>query len=196
MNLPSGLTVAIYADEGRNNSNYHRRLSDEPSDQSLIPYVTTMTTTSTTSSNSDKGSSTESSSDSSTASNNLRAWTQYQHLNNTLPYHRHLLYSDQGSAFPSTVTSKREFQHSIPPLHSYDLGTFLRFAIKSADCLEFVHRHGGLHGELRPTAFQWNGDDNPQVKLWNFGSGSKSYERYKKILIGVKRRRGDEMYDY
>ncbi|KAI7853030.1 hypothetical protein BDC45DRAFT_174217 [Circinella umbellata] len=174
LNLPSGLTVAIYADEGRNNSNYHRRLSDEPSDQSLIPYVTATTTA--TSSNSEKVSSSESS-----TSNNSRAWIQYQHFNNTSPYHHHHLYGDEHSPVPSSLSAveyKNESQHSIPSPQFYDLSTFLRFAIKSADCLEFVHRHGGLHGELRPTAFQWNGDDNSRVKLWNFGSGSKSYESF------------------
>lgn len=60
----------------------------------------------------------------------------------------------------------------------YDLGTFLRFAIKCTDCLEFIHRNNVVHGEIRLSAFQWTGDDASRVKLWNFGSGTKSLETY------------------
>ena len=61
---------------------------------------------------------------------------------------------------------------------TYDLCTFLRFAIKCTDCLEFIHRHGVVHGELRLSAFQWNGNDDSPVKMWNFGAGLKSLETY------------------
>ncbi|KAI9494151.1 hypothetical protein BDB00DRAFT_819835 [Zychaea mexicana] len=57
-----------------------------------------------------------------------------------------------------------------------DLGAFLRFAIKALNCLEYIHRHGVIHGEVRPASFQWSGSDDGPVKLWNFGSGSKSLE--------------------
>ncbi len=56
----------------------------------------------------------------------------------------------------------------------YDLGTFLRFAIKCTDCLEFIHRNNVVHGEIRLSAFQWTGDDGARVKMWNFGSRTKS----------------------
>lgn len=60
----------------------------------------------------------------------------------------------------------------------YDLSTFLRFAIKCTDCLEFIHRNNVVHGEVRLSAFQWSGEDSARVKMWNFGSGSKSLEAY------------------
>ncbi|KAI8987483.1 hypothetical protein BDF20DRAFT_850535 [Mycotypha africana] len=60
----------------------------------------------------------------------------------------------------------------------YDLGTFLRFAIKCTECLEFIHRNNVVHGEIRLSAFQWTGEDSARVKMWNFGSGSKSMEPY------------------
>ncbi|KAG2223954.1 hypothetical protein INT45_013411, partial [Circinella minor] len=59
---------------------------------------------------------------------------------------------------------------------SCDLGTFLRFAIKCLSSLEYIHKHDVIHGEIRPEAFQWNGKDDSPVKLWNFGSGTKSLE--------------------
>lgn len=59
-----------------------------------------------------------------------------------------------------------------------DLGTFLQFAIKCTDCLEFIHRHHAIHGEVRLSAFQWTGEDNARVKMWNFGSSTKSFESY------------------
>ncbi|OAD03327.1 Serine/threonine kinase hybrid, partial [Mucor lusitanicus CBS 277.49] len=61
---------------------------------------------------------------------------------------------------------------------TYDLGTFLRFAIKCTDCLEFIHRNNVVHGEVRLSAFQWTGEDASRVKMWNFGSGTKSLETY------------------
>lgn len=60
----------------------------------------------------------------------------------------------------------------------FDLGTFLRFAIKCTDCLEFIHKNNVVHGEIKLSAFQWSGEDSARVKLWNFGSGSKSFETY------------------
>lgn len=60
----------------------------------------------------------------------------------------------------------------------YDLGTFLRFAIKCTDCLEFIHKNNVVHGEVRLSAFQWSGEDSARVKMWNFGSGTKTLETY------------------
>ncbi|KAG1473267.1 hypothetical protein G6F56_001051 [Rhizopus delemar] len=60
----------------------------------------------------------------------------------------------------------------------FDLSTFLRFAIKCTDCLEFIHKNNVIHGEIRLSAFQWSGEDSARVKVWNFGSGSKSFENY------------------
>lgn len=60
----------------------------------------------------------------------------------------------------------------------FDLSTFLRFAIKCTDCLEFIHRNNVVHGEVRLSAFQWSGEDSARVKMWNFGSGTKTLETY------------------
>jgi serine/threonine protein kinase len=118
-----------------------------------------------------------------------------------------VIYADEGQNFleyskrqsedsSSTKTSneessitKRQFEYDsyYQPLPSaglpsdgplYDLGTFLRFAIKCTDCLEFIHRNNVVHGEIRLSAFQWTGDDASRVKLWNFGSGTKSLETH------------------
>ncbi|KAI9488872.1 hypothetical protein BDB00DRAFT_846468 [Zychaea mexicana] len=158
LNLPSGLTVAIYADEGRNY--LFRRTSDE------TPELSATYATSTTSVASDNASSIGSSSNGSSNSNsNLGAWAQYQHMTNIPSYH------------PTAYDGpSNDVAHSLTP-HAYDLGTFLRFAIMTTECLEFIHRHT-IHGEVRPSAFQWSGSDNDRVKLWNFGSGSKSYESF------------------
>ncbi|CAO3647909.1 unnamed protein product [Cunninghamella blakesleeana] len=62
-----------------------------------------------------------------------------------------------------------------PPVndHSFmDLATFLDFAIQCCDCLEFIHKHQIVHGEIKLNAFLW--PENNHVKLWNFGSGSRS----------------------
>ncbi|KAI8148750.1 hypothetical protein BJV82DRAFT_505635 [Fennellomyces sp. T-0311] len=117
INMPSGLTVAIYADEGQS------YLQQEVYDYTL------------------KSSSACSSDVASTSSS-----------------------GSGGSMFRNTPT--------------YDLCTFLRFAIKCTDCLEFIHRHNIVHGELKLSAFQWNDDDQSSVKMWNFGSGTKSLEAY------------------
>ncbi|KAI9307663.1 hypothetical protein BJ944DRAFT_261543 [Cunninghamella echinulata] len=59
--------------------------------------------------------------------------------------------------------------------HSYmGLDSFLDFAIQCCDCLEFIHKHQIVHGEIKLNAFLW--PENNHVKLWNFGSGSRSLE--------------------
>ncbi|KAF2115161.1 hypothetical protein BDV96DRAFT_646182 [Lophiotrema nucula] len=53
--------------------------------------------------------------------------------------------------------------------------TFLDFAVGAAECLEILHHgHGIVHGELRGDAFHFN--ENGQVKMINFGGGSRSFE--------------------
>ena len=65
---------------------------------------------------------------------------------------------------------------------TYDLATFLRFAIKATTCLQFIHRQNILHEQIRIDSFQWCGDqDNidPIVKLWNLNTGfNKSLNAY------------------
>ncbi|KAI8148771.1 hypothetical protein BJV82DRAFT_647609 [Fennellomyces sp. T-0311] len=136
INMPSGLTVAIYADEGLN---YLRQEVYDPVLKS--------------SSGGSDGASTISSA-SSGSSLQSRVRNMQSKLCDTF----------QGNGCSNAPT--------------YDLCTFLRFAIKCTDCLEFTHRHNIVHGELRLSAFQWDGNYESPVKMWNFGSGTKSLETY------------------
>lgn len=105
--------------------------------------------------------------------------------------HNYLDYLRQPDDISPTSSSKhynsslsiriaREGRLSLTPISGpiFDLGTFLRFAIKCTECLEFIHKNNVVHGEIRLSAFQWSGEDSARVKLWNFGSGSKSFEAY------------------
>ncbi|CAO3599544.1 unnamed protein product [Absidia cylindrospora] len=69
-------------------------------------------------------------------------------------------------------------QHSEEPTMilspSMDLDVFLDFAIQCCNCLEFIHKHQIVHGEIKLNALLW--PENSTVKLWNFGSGSRSLE--------------------
>ncbi|KAI8138422.1 hypothetical protein BJV82DRAFT_717467 [Fennellomyces sp. T-0311] len=91
------------------------------------------------------------------------------------------------SSVVSSVTArpwKAECDHSLESMGTrdsaptYDLATFLRFAIKCIGCLEFIHKFNVVHGELQLSAFQWSGQDVDNVKLWNFGCGFKSLGTY------------------
>ncbi|KAI9275770.1 hypothetical protein BDA99DRAFT_431313 [Phascolomyces articulosus] len=99
------------------------------------------------------------------------------------------IYADEGYNYLDQHRSADDQQHvtaiELPPetlvmrkfAPIYDLITFLRFAIKCCDGIEFIHRHGvQYHGEIRLQSFQWNGSDNGFVKLWNFGSASRSFD--------------------
>lgn len=97
----------------------------------------------------------------SSESNPPAAWLRMRHYNAVQHHQNHFDINSSASNIPA-----------------YDLGTFLRFAIKCVDCLEFIHRHNIVHGEVRLSAFQWSGDDNSRVKMWNFGASSKSLETY------------------
>ncbi|KAF1799121.1 hypothetical protein V8B55DRAFT_1519445 [Mucor lusitanicus] len=148
IHLPSGLTIVIYADEGQNYLEFSRRQSDESNSK--------YTATSEKSTSSVNGSDT-------TISN----------------------YDDKKRYRQSQFESVDSFCYQPLPSAglpsngpTYDLGTFLRFAIKCTDCLEFIHRNNVVHGEVRLSAFQWTGEDASRVKMWNFGSGTKSLETY------------------
>lgn len=128
VSLPSGLRVAIYANEG------------DALGQHLVSENDTCTTTTTTTTTTE------------------------------------LCSSSTTDTTTTTTTSKQPC-----PFASYidDIGEFLRLAIQCTDCLEFIHRHGVIHGEIRPTAFQWVDDGNKtRLKLWNFGSASKPLDTY------------------
>ncbi|KAI9260813.1 hypothetical protein BY458DRAFT_557511 [Sporodiniella umbellata] len=102
------------------------------------------------------------------------------------------IYADEGYDYLNILTrcpSDKSEKHGITALRDsrplsfnsgpvFDLGTFLRFAIKCIECLEFIHKNNVVHGEIRISSFQWSGDDTTRVKLWNFGTGSKSFEAY------------------
>ena len=166
INLPSGMAVAIYADEG---CNYQQKLDD---------VYTTINDNGGTSStgmscNSGNGNACASSTSSSSA---------------TLTTGASMDGSSSVTSSNSSNNSKRGFwrknhlqssnsiqifsQETTTP---YDLSTFLRFAIQCTDCLEFIHRHNTFHGEVRLSAFQYRND---RVKLWNFGSNARTCEKY------------------
>ncbi|KAI7858865.1 hypothetical protein BDC45DRAFT_497792 [Circinella umbellata] len=135
--LPSGLTVAIYADEGH-------------SQQQFVD---------------DYFSSKQSANRCSKSDNEQDISTTDQEHHCTGNHEKVTRNNQQ-----SSTSSKGDT--------GYDLCTFLRFAIKCLTCLEYIHKHNVVHGEIRLNAFQWNGSDDGAVKLWNFGSGSKSLESY------------------
>jgi len=86
------------------------------------------------------------------------------------------------SEFNSTNTSSNSIGiHPAPSeanTQQYDLATFLRFAIKCTDCLEFIHRNNTVHGELRLSSFFWSEEDEGKVKIASFGQGARSFESY------------------
>ncbi|KAI9311978.1 hypothetical protein BX666DRAFT_2021136 [Dichotomocladium elegans] len=65
-----------------------------------------------------------------------------------------------------------DHQHSQKLPTSYDIGAFLRFATQCTDCLDFIHRHSIIHGQVRLSAFCCAVD---RVKIWNLigSSGNK-----------------------
>ncbi|KAI9272442.1 hypothetical protein BY458DRAFT_586342 [Sporodiniella umbellata] len=65
------------------------------------------------------------------------------------------------------------------PCKPFTLDIFLKFAIECCSALQFLHENGVIHGELRPSAFycDYNQDlEKIETKIWNFGGGLKSYE--------------------
>ena len=134
IHLPSGLTVVIYADEGQN-------------------YLETKTSTSTDESSSiPKYSVANSDNSSSIGSDNDDRARRYRHSQYEMNY-------------DSNINNNSDYYYQpVPPTivglpkngPTFDLGTFLRFAIKCTDCLEFIHRNNVVHGEIGLSAFQWS----------------------------------------
>lgn len=150
INLSSGLSVAIYANDGCTSWLHHqqqRRASEDfVPDSSNNSHDSDMVATS-------------SNSDNSTSRTRVTS----------------MMMRHSAGDVPTLVTPCPEQQ--LASMY-YDLGSFLRFAIKCTDCLEFIHRHDTVHGEIRLSAFQWIDDQQEMiVKMWNFGSG-KSFETY------------------
>ncbi|KAI7876513.1 hypothetical protein K492DRAFT_210311 [Lichtheimia hyalospora FSU 10163] len=149
INLTSGLSVAIYANDGYTSwlHQQQRRASEE-----LVP--------------DSSNNSCNSSSEPDIAANNN---------NNSIRARATMMLRHSAGDVPTLVTPCPE-QHLVT-MHC-DLGSFLRFAIKCTDCLEFIHRNDTVRGEIRLSAFQWiDGQQETAVKMWNFGSG-KSFETY------------------
>ena len=160
INMPSGMTIAIYADEGtdflKQNNVYDTGLktptrlsSNEEALSSTSFYGEDNTTTT--------GISIE---------GEVRLWTnekeeQYSG-NNKQKMRSSIRYDTMGGNDEMPI---------------YDLCTFLRLAIKCCQALEFIHKHNSWHHEINLKALQWDGTDEGPVKLWNFGSGSKSFEK-------------------
>ena len=63
-----------------------------------------------------------------------------------------------------------------PASEDITLTQFLEFAIGAIKCLEILHHQNRLvHGEIRGDAFHFD-EQTGQVKMINFGSGSRSFE--------------------
>ncbi|OBZ88971.1 Peroxide stress-activated histidine kinase mak2 [Choanephora cucurbitarum] len=148
IHLPSGLTIVIYADEGQNYLEYNKRHSED----SIILHRNV---------HSDKASSISS-------ENSINFYEERRRAQNKPTFDNDLVQPLPSAGLPAILNGGPAF----------DLGTFLRFAIKCTDCLEFIHRNNVVHGEIRLSAFQWTGEDSARVKVWNFGSGSRSLENY------------------
>ncbi|KAI7856678.1 hypothetical protein BDC45DRAFT_61060 [Circinella umbellata] len=157
LNLTTGVSVAIYADEGYNYLGQQHRST--PDDQQH-GYTENKPPTS------KSNKSTSQSGETSSSDANVRAWLQSRY-NSSITIED----DDANIELPSETLVMRKFE----PI--YDLDTFLRFAIKCCDSIEYMHRHGvQYHGDIRLQAFQWNGSDGGPVKLWNFGSTSRSFD--------------------
>ncbi|KAI9487280.1 MAG: hypothetical protein EXX96DRAFT_552526 [Benjaminiella poitrasii] len=157
IHLPSGLTIVIYADEGQNYLEYNRKQSDDSTNNSLASRAATA--------QSDK---------SSVSDHSIEKRYRSYHYDTGNTYLDNNSFANTSSNYYQPLPSANLPNNG--PI--YDLGTFLRFAIKCTDCLEFIHRNNVVHGEIRLSAFQWTGEDAARVKMWNFGSGTKSLEPY------------------
>ncbi|KAL0077410.1 hypothetical protein J3Q64DRAFT_1665729, partial [Phycomyces blakesleeanus] len=56
-----------------------------------------------------------------------------------------------------------------------NIESFMTFAIFACRSLHFLHANNIIHGELRPSSFQTN-NSKDITRIWNFGSGMRSYE--------------------
>lgn len=89
----------------------------------------------------------------------------------------HTLYS-----LCSLTTKQDIWTKDLEPLaksKELTLDAFLNFAVECCSALQFLHENGVIHGELRPSAFQYVYNQESQsfgAKVWNFGDGLHSYE--------------------
>ena len=160
INMPSGMTIAIYADEGthflkQNNVDdtglkTPTRISSSEEALSSINFYSKDDTITTGIS----------------IGGDVRSWTNEQEQQN---------FGNNKQKMRSSIRYDTMGGNDEMPI--YDLCTFLRFAIKCCQALEFIHKHNSWHHEINLSALQWDGTDEGPVKLWNFGSGSKSLER-------------------
>ncbi|KAI9264962.1 hypothetical protein BDA99DRAFT_604282 [Phascolomyces articulosus] len=162
INMPSGITVVIYADEGTGYLQQQNHHTDD-------------TMTGLKSSRNNVNGSDEASSSSTTI------YSEDNTSNASAV--GGIAQSSVEQQQPSKSKRKKSITRYDPldensPMPIYDLCTFLRFAIKCFQALEFIHKHNNWHHEINLNALQWDGTDEGPVKLWNFGSGSKSLESY------------------
>lgn len=165
INLSSGLSVAIYANDGYTSwlhQQQQRRASDE-----LLPDS---------SNSSDPGWATAAAAVAAAASSSSGGDSSSN--NSSIRTRAMMMLRHSAGDVPTLVTPSSCPEQQLVSMHS-DLGSFLRFAIKCTDCLEFIHRNDTVHGEIRLSAFQWIDEQQEEtaVKMWNFGSG-KSFETY------------------
>ena len=157
LNLTTGVSVAIYADEGYNYLGLQHRSATHDQQHGYTENKAP---------NSKSNKSTSQSDETSSSDTNIRAWLQSRHNSSAI-----LEDDATGIELPPGTSAMRQFE----PIN--DLHTFLRFAIKCCDSIEYMHQHGiQYHGEIRLQTFQWNGSDDGYVKLWNFGSASRSFD--------------------
>ncbi|RUP47930.1 hypothetical protein BC936DRAFT_145161, partial [Jimgerdemannia flammicorona] len=87
-----------------------------------------------------------------------------------------VLFLDEGASHLDSFELSTSPRDSSPqPQPSIDVPTFLKFATKCCDCLDFVHRNQIIHGELRPSVFLWKYPDDI-VKMKHFGTGARTFE--------------------
>ncbi|KAI9319865.1 hypothetical protein BX666DRAFT_2110489 [Dichotomocladium elegans] len=102
---------------------------------------------------------------------------------NAVPFQLPLINACVENDNTSAKDDDNDLQKKQQQRQSINIDTFLKLAIQCVDCLEFIHRHGFVHGEIQPSAFhyEWpqsSGDDNHTLKLWNIGSGAKALDVY------------------
>ncbi|KAI9491307.1 hypothetical protein BDB00DRAFT_833957 [Zychaea mexicana] len=152
INMPSGLTVVIYADEGTRYLQQQQNAVDDTSSSTV--------------------SGSEDYSSTGTSSPWIRQRSSKPEVRPSSTPAGQGCFDESGSEGGGAPTNS---SNNLP---SFDLCTFLRFAIKCCSALDYIHKHNCTHGEISLQSFQWDGTDEGPVKLWSFGSGSKSMEQY------------------
>ncbi|KAI7883767.1 hypothetical protein K492DRAFT_229475 [Lichtheimia hyalospora FSU 10163] len=80
-----------------------------------------------------------------------------------------IYYNDDRSA--STHNERSYF-----PYPYTDFVSFLQLAIQCTDCVEFIHRHQIVHGQVRLSAFRQSRDGKNNIKIWDVMGQSSNKE--------------------